>query len=168
MATNKMKFEISLKELTFKFEGDFEQGQRIQTGISRALGDITKLQDAATGIQEPRQIQGPVINVPRRKSRKRRAEANGEATTGSDEDGAEEAEERRSTGTSGTGLLQTLRVEGFFGNPQTTKKIVSHLATTGHTSIRTSDLTKPLLKMLQRKELKRAYDTNHVWEYSNY
>jgi hypothetical protein len=167
MATNKMKFEVSLKELTFKFEGDFEQGQRIQTGISKALGDIAKLQDTAVGIQEPKQIQGPVINVPRRKARKRRADENGEGGTKGGENGVE-SEERRSTGTSGTTLLQTIRTEGFFNNPQTTKQIVSHLVTNGHTSVRTTDLTKPLLKMVQQKELKRGKNGEGVWEYSNF
>jgi hypothetical protein len=172
MATNKMKFEISIKELTFKFEGDFEQGQRIQTGISRALGDISRLQDTATGLQEPtKQIQGPVIDVPKRKYKKRRAatadaETPNEGAEGEAQGQAEESGERRTTGTSFKELLQSLKQDGFFNTPQTTKQMVQHFSASGHTSVKTTDLTAPLARMTRGKELKRVKNEDDVWAYS--
>ncbi len=57
MAANKIKFEMTLKELTFKFEGDYEHGQRLQLGINKALSDLGKLQGAASGFEETKLIE---------------------------------------------------------------------------------------------------------------
>ena len=42
MATQKIKFKMSVKEVAFEFEGDLETGQRIQAGINRTLTSLTE------------------------------------------------------------------------------------------------------------------------------
>jgi hypothetical protein len=167
---NKIKFEMSVKEITFKFEGDYEQGQRLQSGISKTLGELGKLQTMAVGAEEPKQITGSVTTLPKRRSRRKRTEdADSNAENGPQGNGADQGhgEERRSTGTSVSQLLRGLRETGFFSNPKTTKEIVSHLATAGHTGVRSSSLTATLQNLVRKNELKRAKNAEDIWGYSN-
>ena len=47
MASNRIKFEMMLEKLTFKFEGDYEKGEQLQQGITRTFGDLARLQHQA-------------------------------------------------------------------------------------------------------------------------
>jgi hypothetical protein len=38
----KIKFKLSVKELSFEFEGDQETGQRFQNSISKTLNSLTE------------------------------------------------------------------------------------------------------------------------------
>ena len=122
---NKIKFEMTLKELNFKFEGDYEQGQRLQTGISRTLGDLAKLQNNAIGAEEPRLIEAQVTNSPRSTRRKARAtRAGGEAANGQ-QPAAEAAPtgggspSRRGSPDAPMALVRGLRTANFFDQPKT-------------------------------------------------
>jgi len=171
MASNKIKFEMTLEKLAFKFEGDYEQGQKIQTGISRALGDIASLQSNAMGAKSPALIDVSTSSAPSRRKRKKRAqngESEGDASVvenGAESDG--EQSERRSAGESPTLLLTNLKKSGFFQEGKTAAQILNHLGTKGHTSVRGSDLTSPLLKLCQRDILTRSKPDDKTWHYAN-
>jgi hypothetical protein len=170
MAANKIKFEMKLKELAFKFEGDYEQGQRIQTGITRALSDISSLQSNAMGAREPKLIEAQVSNVPPVRRKRRKAAQNGEPGAPDAADGSENAGEvgqRRTNDESPTQLLIGLRKTGFFGEGKTANQILGHLSTKGHTGLAHSDLTSPLQKLCQREVLIRTKPNGKVWQYAN-
>jgi hypothetical protein len=174
MASNKIKFEMTLKELNFKFEGDYEQGQRIQSGITRALGDIANIQNNAMGAKPPALIDLPPANTPstRRKRRRKTQDGAEEGDPASPQgDGelglSEEPTQRRSNSESPTLLLMNLRKTGFFETPKSASQILDHLTTKGHTSIAHSDLTSPLTKLCQRDVLVRNKPDGKSWHYGN-
>ena len=174
MASNKIKFEMTLKELNFKFEGDYEQGQRIQSGITRALGDIANIQNTASGTKPPALIDLPPANATPTRWKKRRKTQDGAAEgdpTAVDGNGdlnlAEEPTQRRSNSESPTHLLINLRKTGFFESAKSASQILDHLTTKGHTSLAHSDLTSPLLKLCQRDVLVRSKPDGKSWHYGN-
>jgi|GEM_PF-5473068 len=171
MASNKIKFEMVLKELAFKFEGDYEQGQKIQTGITKALGDIANLQSNAMGAKAPALIDIPASSAaPLRRKRKRKTQ-NGEidGESSATENGAEpQKSERRSSSESPTLLIKTMRKTGFFETPKSAVDILNHLTTKGHTSFGHSDLTSPLANFCKQEILSRSKpEGSKTWQYSN-
>jgi hypothetical protein len=176
MASNRIEFEMTLKELNFKFKGDFEQGQRIQAGISRALGDIASIQNSVTGAKPPALIDVPSSTTPTaRRSKKRRktqdesgeGEQSGVNGNGSDSQPQNGESAPRRTGVSPTELLKGLRKAGFFEEAKTSSAILSHLNTKGHTNIAGSDLTSPLSSLCKKDILVRNKPDGKVWHYGN-
>ena len=157
---NKIKFEMTLKELTFKFEGDYEHGQRLQLGINKALSDLGKLQGAASGAEEIKLIEATPV-VARTSRRRKRKNEQGDAATDNGKEGTGEADvagsdsDRRSLGVSPTKLLMDMRKNGGFQDGKTSAQIVSDLNRSGHTAIKDSDLTSPLIRLCTRQVLKR-------------
>jgi hypothetical protein len=172
MASNKIKFEMTLKDLSFKFEGDYEQGQRIQTGITRALSDIANIQSNAMGAKPAALIDLQPANVPpSRRKRKRKQDGDAEADSPADGNGDSESHgggsQRRSSTEAPTQLLLGLRKAGFFETARTASHILGHLATKGHTGLGHSDLTSPLSKLCQRDVLVRSKPDHKTWHYAN-
>lgn len=160
MPANKIKFEMSLKELTFKFEGDYEQGQRLQLGINKTLSDFAKLQGTAAGFDDSKLIDAapPAARITRRRKKKNEqhdVKNDGVQTGASEGDAVPSDTQRRSGGESPTKLLTDLRRKGFFAEARTTSEVVSELQRSGHTSIQQSDLTAPLIRLCKREVLKR-------------
>ena len=152
---------MTLKELTFKFEGDYEQGQRLQQGINKTLGDLGRLQGIAAGHDEVKVIEAPPLATTRTSRRRKRKSEPSDGKPSDSESGDQEnlqqnnLPERRSSGVSPTKLLINLRKAGFFSDPKTSGQIVSELNRSGHTSIKDSDLSAPLLRLCQRNILSR-------------
>lgn len=172
MANNKIKFEMTLKELTFKFEGDYEQGQRLQMGVNKTLSDLGRLQSIAAGHEEPKVIEAQPV-VPARTSRRRKRKLDSaDGAPDNLENNTQEnpkpnnSSDRRSLGVSPTQLLTSLRKEGFFSQPKSSSQIVSELNRTGHTAVKDSDLTSPLLRLCTRKILSRDKPNgSKIWMY---
>ncbi len=177
MATNKIKFEMTLKELTFKFEGDYEQGQRLQVGINKTLTDLGKLQGAAAGFEDAKEVKViETSTVLPKSSRRRRRKSESPESAGENGIGATEQPtsengnggqgERRSSGVSPTQLLLGLRKTGYFSQSRTSGQVVTELNRQGHTSIKDSDLTSTFVRLCQRQVLSRDKDAEgKVWVY---
>src|SRR4051812_4311676 len=120
MATNKVKFKMSLKEVTFEFEGDYEQGRALQQGINQTMAGLANLQGRAIGLEDQNRklIESRPVEptIPARRRRKRRL-TNGDgvddAVESNNPDDAPVArngdEPRRSTGVSPTARVIELR-----------------------------------------------------------
>lgn len=164
-----MKFEMSIKELSFKFEGDFEQGQKIQTGISKALGEIANLQSGALGLPPVKPAEARVIETfPPARTRRRRkkpeavaSEAEALAETNDSERGAA----RKSTGSSPMRLLKDLRKTDFFEGGRTVGEIVSHVNAKGHTKLVPGSFSAQLQALSKRDVLRRTPDDVRGWVY---
>ena len=173
MATHKVKFEMSVEKLTFKFEGDVEHGQRIQLGITKALGDLSSLQNGAMGLPSS-SPDAKVIDIPQLpsggKSRRRKRRPQGEnGAEGGDGDGISESGQespRKSSGTSPMQLLLELRKENFFEGGKSANDIVAHLATKGHTKMTTSTFTAQLQQLCKKSVLMRTKNSEDVWVYT--
>jgi len=167
MATNKVKFEMTLKELTFKFEGDYEKGAQLQQGISRTLGDFARLQNQASGTDDPQEAKPVTATVldgktPRRRRRRTVSADGGEGAT--DENGSEGGS-RKSSGISARQLLLDLKAQQFFQQPRTNSQVVAELNRRGHTHIRDNHLTSPLKRLCTADILRREQNTEGVWTY---
>ena len=173
MATNKVKFSMTLEKLSFTFEGDSDKGQQIQQGISRTLGDLAKLQHQASGSEYPpeqKQITGSVIEtkpLKRRRSRKSAAPGGAEAEPSEGEASADETGSRRTSGVSIKQLVLDLKKQGFFGQPRTTVQLRDEVNTKGHTHVRDNHLTAPLKRLCIAEILKRTQNENGVWQYQD-
>ncbi len=165
-----MKFEMSIKELSFKFEGDFEQGQKIQTGISKALGEIANLQNGALGLPPAKPVEARVIeSLPPTRSRRRKRKpeaAESEAEDSAETNGSEKGAARKSTGSSPMQLLKELRKSGFFEGGKTVGDIVSHVNAKGHTKLVPGSFSAQLQSLSKKDILSRTQDESGGWVYS--
>jgi hypothetical protein len=180
MASNKIKFKMSIKEVTFEFEGDYEQGRAIQQGISQTMTGLSNLQSRAMGIADAnpdrKQIEGRVVDPPakphKRKKRKTAGATTGEEGDGNtdngDGQGAEgDATPRRSGGPSPTALLIELRKSGFFAQKRTMSDILTELQKKGHTRVGNNAISGPLAKLATKDVLRRDHNETGNWVYEN-
>jgi hypothetical protein len=175
MASQKMKFEMSIEKLSFKFEGDFEQGQRIQNGISKALGEIASLQSGAVGLPatqaEARVVESPAAASTPRHRRKRKGVASTEESsdetigTSGEDDAAAAA--RRPSGASPKKLLMELRHDSFFDSGKKYGEIIAEINRRGHTKILPTSLPAALATLAQDKVLNRNKSAEGVWVYTS-
>lgn len=174
MASQKMKFKMNIKELSFEFEGDFEHGQKIQTGISKALGEIANLQTGAMGLPPTRPAEARVVEAaalpafsrPRRRRKRPPAEGGEADGTGAEETEGSEAVARKSSGSSPMKLLLGLRKDGFFEGGKTTADIVTHVQTKGHTKLNTRSFTAQLVALCKKDILTRSDSGDGTWKYA--
>ena len=180
MATNKVKFEMSIEKLTFKFEGDYEQGKVLQQGINQTMAGLAGLQGKAMGLEDQsrKMIEAKVTDAspPSRSRKKRRATrpevvdptvASGEASDAG-EPADEGAEPRRNTGVSPKAVVMDLRRTGYFETPRTSGEIKDELHRRGFSSMRPTDLTSPLGSLTRQEVLRRDKDEQrNQWVYSN-
>jgi hypothetical protein len=179
MATNKIKFSMSIEKINFTFEGDYEKGQAIQQGISNAVSGLAHLQSQAMGAEPPRKlIEGTVVDSkPSRRNRRRRsstAAADGtqpaEGTNGDIDAEADAGGDspRRSagTGTSPLTRLVDLRKAGFFAEPRELGAILHELHNRGYSSIKGNDVSSPLMRLVQKEVLRRQKNPAGKWLYT--
>lgn len=143
MATRKVKFSISIKELNLEYEGSQEIGQRIHQGVTHALGSLINAQDRLLAAP-PRS--GQVIDAGF--SDAGASKANGQDSPDGNSEKPKQSRQRRTKGTSLIGLLRSLKKEGFFVQARPVSEIKERLKDKGHNysdsniSARLQDLTK--------------------------
>jgi hypothetical protein len=179
MATNKIKFSMSIEKINFTFEGDYEKGQVLQQGISNAVSGLAHLQSQAMGAEAPRKmIEGTVVDPkPSKRGRRRRSSTTGTDGTqpadgaNGDTNGQADASDvpRRSagTGTSPLTRLVDLRKSGFFADPREMSGILDELHSRGYSSIKGNDISSPLMRLVQKLVLSRQKNAAGKWVYSD-
>ena len=183
MATNKIKFKMSIEKVTVEFEGDYEHGRALQQGINRTVSGLADLQNRAMGMEDqnpnPKLIEqtktsdsAPPGRRRRGGGRRKSAAANGDGSTPETEaSGDSEANgdtERRSSGVSPTGLLVELRKGGFFSEKaRTSGDVLAELHRKGYSMLRANDLTYALRALTQKDVLRRDHDDQqNQWVYA--
>jgi hypothetical protein len=179
-----VKFEFSLKELTFKFEGDVQIAERIGGEITGALNTLASSQRLLTSGTKPATPAAPATTVLVEGSRRRRRRRGGGAaagidpaiidgiteTNGSNGDGATDVDEeprRAATRRPGAGpsvLITTLKAEGFFATKQTNATIREALANKGHT-FKSNEINPVLVYLTKQGQLKREKTADDQWTY---
>jgi hypothetical protein len=145
MATQKIKFKMSIKELSFDFEGDVETGQRIQNEIKKTLTAIAHTQEKLLPA-DPN-----VIDV----------EASPPGANGKKVRGPRKT---RTKGNSPRGLVIALRQEGYFDEKRDANTIQAKLETMGR-KLKGNELSPALIALTQKKILKREKNAENVYEY---
>jgi hypothetical protein len=170
MASNKVKFEMSLEKLSFKFEGDYEKGQHLQQGISRTFGDLAKLQHQASGADYPGETKLLEAAVTERRPvrhRRRRTVAESEHGAATDNDDSGEPGPRKSSGVSIKELVLALKGQQFFETARTNAQVTAELNKKGHTHVRENHLTSTLKRLCTSDILKRDQNSEGIWVYVN-
>ncbi|MDX2177683.1 MAG: hypothetical protein SF028_14565 [Candidatus Sumerlaeia bacterium] len=173
MAKDVVEFSLEIEKFRFTFKGAREKGEALGQGLQRTLESLNGLQrqaltDSNVIDVEPAQA-APVAPPPPARSRRRRRSSSATASNGattSHEAGSEEGAARRNTGTSPTALLRELRRSGFFREARSATAIVDQLHTLGYSSIKSSDLSAPLIRLTQQQFLSRQRDDKSNWLYS--
>lgn len=174
MASQKMKFKMNIKELSFEFEGDFDQGQKIQSGISKTLSELGNLQTGAMGLPTTKPVEARVIEAlppTRTRRRRRKSEAAVSDSNGAGEEAAEETgngekiSARKPTGSSPIRLLKDLKQNGFFEGGKSVSEIVTHVNAKGHTKMINSSFSAQLLSLSKKEILERKQDETGGWKY---
>jgi len=179
MSSRNVKFEISLKELSVKFEGDIQTAERMQSQITGALNSLSSAQNKLLAPGQPATGTPAVDATParRRRRRSKRIEgidaaileadvvsgdgAQGESTSG---DGSGTVARRRRSGAAQTELLTRLKNDGFFSERRTISEIREALSRKGHTF--ESNEVSPILVSLTKKELlQREKNSEGQWLY---
>lgn len=179
MASRSVKFEISLKELSVKFEGDIQTAERMHSQITGALNSLASAQNKllASGQQAPA-VPAQEVSIGRRR-RRRTKKAEGidpsvleaevvdgtanEASNGNG-DGSSEPRRVRRSGAGAQALLERLKSEGFFAEPRSIADIRAELSRKGHTF--ESREISPALVRLTKKEVLQRQSTADGWSYS--
>ena len=156
MAEQKIKFKVSIKELSFEFEGTREVGQALQAGLNRSLGSLLDTQRVAmsiaaapalTPVSNPGLVDDPPAHdeVP-----------NGHTTNGKAHAPAAEKvkKPRKSGGETAMTLLRGLIAEGFFKEARSVEGIRERLRLKGHTN--QGGLTARLPELAKKKVLFRV------------
>lgn len=147
MAAPKIKFKMTLKELSFEFEGDVETGQRIQTDIRKSLTALT---------HSPATVLPTDQNVIE-------AEAAPALTNGNGKP-AKSRKTRRPKGDSAQSLITDLRQSGFFDDKRDTNAIREELIKSGH-NFESKEIAAALIPLLKKKILKRDKGESGNFEY---
>lgn len=161
MAEQKIKFKVSIKELSFEFEGSREVGQALQAGLSRSLGGLVDAQRIAMAAIPAKPGTPPVdetgngfngIHVPAEQV------VNGQPPA----DKPKKA--RKSGGTSLTNLLRDLKKETYFSEPRSPDAVRERLKLKGHT-FPENTIASRLLDLTKKDELFRQQsDTGYMYK----
>jgi hypothetical protein len=174
MSSKSVKFEISLKELTVKFEGDIQTAERMQGQITGALNSLASAQNRLLTSGAATNAPTPVV-IPATGRRRRRRSST--ASPGIDpsildatavvpesgdgavaEDGVDAARRtRRSSGGNQTALITTLKTENFFSTRRTIGDIRGELGRKGHT-FKSNEISPALVSLTKGCVLKRDQD----------
>jgi hypothetical protein len=170
MANRRIKFKISIKELSVEFEGDIQTAERIQEQVTGAINSLATAPNRLIGSGQ-QQTTTDVIDVPptrrRRRRRTRSADNIGEGSTtevgaaDAGEDGPTRKATRRSEGP--TSLITSLTTTGFFGEPKTTGEIRDQLNKKGH-SFKSNELSTTLGRLTRNGILQRD-KSDKQWVY---
>lgn len=145
MAEQKIKFKVSIKELSFEFEGTRDVGQALQAGLNRSLGSLLDTQRVAMAIPA-----GPAFTPAINPGLFDTSPTGNEVLNGHSENGhtatgkatapvpvavpaAEKAKKtRKSGGESAMNLVRGLIAEGYFKEARTVESIKERLRLKGH------------------------------------
>ena len=171
MASRSVKFEISLKELTVKFEGDIQTAERMQTQITGALNTLASAQNKLLTSGQPAATTAlPETTVARRRRRRsKKAEgidpsvleadvlsgvgATSESNNGNGDRSSEPRRARRSGG-GAQPLIESLKSEGFFGERRNIADVRAELSRKGHT-FPSRDISPALVRLTKKRVLQR-------------
>jgi hypothetical protein len=151
----KIKFKVSIKELSFEYEGTREVGQALQAGLSRSLAGLVDTQ---------RTVMLPSPALPLHDQ----VNGNGDGHIVIDQppQPAEKPKKpRKMSGVSLIGLLRDLKTEKYFGEPRSVDVLREKLKTKGHT-YRDSTISARLLDMTKKNELFRNI-VGEIWLYKD-
>src|SRR5438128_691822 len=143
-AGKSVKFEISFKELSVKFEGDLPSAERMHGEFAGALTSIASAQRVLTAPPKPPPMPAIVtVEAPsrRRSGRRRRATvtdaaeaANGDVVGVFEPDAsADDGYSARRAEPGAQSLVTVLKDEGYFSTKRTNADILGALAAKGHT-----------------------------------
>ncbi len=151
MAEQKIKFKVSIKELSFEFEGTRDIGNALQAGLSRSIGGLLDTQRTVMALpgvaDDPIDAQvvddAPAMPLnshipPPEKVRK----------------------SRKPKGIPVKTLLRELKQNGFFTEPRTAEVIREHLRINGGYNVQPGSLAGRLTELLKMKELHRQEDAD--------
>src|SRR5882724_5442311 len=118
MPEQKIKFKVTLKELSFEFEGAREVGQVVQAGLNNSIGRLIDTQRTVMALPGEKPVAAEPLNgfdasaTPAQNSH----HVNGQTI--------EKAKRRKTGGPSLVGQLRELKTEGFFKEERTVESIV--------------------------------------------
>lgn len=147
MVLRKSKLKISIKELSFEFEGSQEEAQAVQHGLQQTLGSLMNTQARVLTHRPdaPRIIDAAPVDTT----------ATGEerpATVNSNGEKPKSPRQRRAKGPSIASLLLGLKQEGYFSQPRPSGEVLAHLKDSkGHT-LRSNAVMTELQRMVQKED----------------
>lgn len=140
----KAKFKMSVKDISFEFEGDVDIGRRIQTDITKSLVALTHAQTRLLPL-DPNIIDAEQVKpIEITKSRSNRG--------------------RRSKEKAPRNLIVGLRAAGFFDQKRDIGAVQAELAKKGHT-FKQNGLSSALIALCQQNVLKRDKNEGGTYEY---
>lgn len=148
MSSQKIKFSMSVKELSFTFEGDVDTGQRIQAGIVRTLSNLTKQQERLLPGFEEEPV--PLLATP--------VEENASPKK------SRSPRKSRPKGTSPRALIVALRSEGYFDQKRDAGLVQGELEKRGR-KFTANAISPALLALTQKDILTREKNGDGVYEY---
>lgn len=153
MATRKVKFTVSVKELKLEFEGTQLEAHDVQHGLQQTLGGLLNTPARLLGREENAQPVGRrpmavVDAVPAGHDNGNRAEPAGEGNG----ERQKQPRQRKGRGPSIAKLLADLKQEGYFAQARASGEVLTHLKDSkGHT-LRSSNVMTELQRMVQKDE----------------
>lgn len=164
----KIKFKLSVKELSFEFEGDQETGQRFQNSISKTLNSLTEtpnqvIEVEARTISDETKLLSESSNGSS-KRRRRRSKKASETVTDENGNPIKSARQTRPSGQSCHALTRSLIEENFFAENRTTGDVREELSKKGH-HFESNHISSVLLTLTKAKELVRDKNAEDVWVY---
>ena len=128
----KIKFKLSVKELSFEFEGDQETGQRFQNSISKTLNSLTETPNQVIDVQA-RSISDEtklLSEISSNGSSKRRRRSKKTKEINLDENGnpVKSARQTRPSGQSCRALTRSLVEGNFFSENRATGDVREELS----------------------------------------
>jgi hypothetical protein len=145
MASQKIKFKMSIEKLAFEFEGDVETGQRIQSEIKKTITNLAHTQERLLP-HDPNVID----EVPA-------AQTNGTKAK-------KQSRSRRPKANTPRATMVTLRAEGFFDTKRDIGAIQEVLSTRGR-NFKSNELSPALVALVQKNILKREKNESGQYEY---
>lgn len=168
----KIKFKLSVKELSFEFEGDQETGQRFQNSISKTLNSLTETPNQVIDV-EARTIDNNYLlpsseqnsTKPKRKRGKRAKTNNVNSAEENDNGNLGEKVKRthRPKGQSARDQIIILIQNGFFAEFRTVGEIQDALSKKGH-NFDSGEISPTLLRLTKKDYLVRD-DSAGKWQY---
>jgi hypothetical protein len=150
----KIKFKVSIKELSFEYEGTREVGQALQAGLSRSLAGLVDTQ---------RTVMLPAPPVPVHDKINGNGDGPGQIII--DQPAERPRKPRKTSGVSLIGLLRDLKTEKFFGEARSGEAIRERLKAKGHT-FTPSTVAARLQDLTKKNELYRRM-VGEVWLYKD-
>jgi hypothetical protein len=148
MAEQKIKFKVSIKELSFEYEGSREVGQALQTGLNQSLARLMDTQRTVMAL--PNGTTPPATEI---------VDGDGAAAPPAAPTPAAPAEKvkkpRRTNGVSLINILRELKQERYFNEPRSAESIREKVRLKGHT-FSASTVAARLQDLTKKKELHRA------------